>query len=97
MRIVVDKFMADSWKWSSDLTIFVRPRDLKNGEHYVWTYVMHELMEASVAKATCGGRCADLCERLLDDKWSLQRNPFKINTRGRAGVCHVLTWLIGRW
>ena len=97
MRIAVDKYATDCWKWSDSLTIFVRPCELEFGEGYIWRYFLHEVIEANVARAICGGRCGRLCEKLLDQKWALKPNPFKVKTRGRAGICHVLTWLIGRW
>ena len=97
MNIVVDKLMF-GWKWNDEsLTIFFRPSDIERGERYIRQYIVHEIIEGNLAKAICGGRCSELCEKLLDKKWILRGNPFKIKARGPAGICHVLTWLIGRW
>ena len=98
MNIVVDKNMTAFWKWNDEsLTIFFRPSVIERGEHYIRNYIMHEVIEANLARVICGGKCNGPCEKLLDEKWIVMGNPFKIKTRGPAGICHVLAWLIGRW
>jgi hypothetical protein len=103
MKIIKVDYGSDTWHWNDgELTLVFHKLTLQD-ERNVIRALHHELNEAHHARALCGESCTNICDKLAPGwvtgkEYTNLPTPFnRYPQLKNRGICHILTFLIGRW